>query len=160
MFLYVYIGFFAKSLFLIYFIYSNKTDNFSKYSMMAFEYILHIIYFGFIVYSFYSFKNIPHACVFSNTYAVIICFVIISLGVFKILLYGFKFLLICLTFPILVYYFIKNPSEFFRRVGVDPEIIENWPTISASLEQEIDCVICTENIKEGQQILILNCTGK
>ncbi len=65
-----------------------------------------------------------------------------------------------ITFPVLVYYFLSNPAEFIRRVGIDPEIIEKWPTVKATIEQETSCVICTDDIKEGQQILILNCAAK
>ena len=60
----------------------------------------------------------------------------------------------------MLFYFFQDPGGFIQRYGVDPDIIDNWPTISATAENNTDCVICSDEIKEGQDIMILNCPGR
>jgi len=56
--------------------------------------------------------------------------------------------------------FFDNPSYFYSHYGVDPEIIKNLPTFKADKKHISCCVICTEEIKEGDEIMILKCPGK
>ncbi len=60
----------------------------------------------------------------------------------------------------LVYYFFKDPRDFIQRFGIDPELVDNWPTVTANSNHVMECVICSEEITEGQQIMVLNCNGK
>ena len=63
-------------------------------------------------------------------------------------------------FPIMVYYFMKNPQSFYSQYGIDPEIVRNLPTIKADAKHCTNCVICTEDIKLGDEIIILKCPGR
>jgi hypothetical protein len=60
----------------------------------------------------------------------------------------------------MLFYFFQDPSEFIQKYGVDPEIIDNWPIIKATADNISNCVICTDEINEGNDIMILNCHGK
>lgn len=102
----------------------------------------------------------PNECLYSNTFTLIVVFSIVTLGIFDILRHLFNSLLIIVGFPIMLYYFFQDPGDFIQRFGVDPDIIDNWPTSPAAPDQNSDCVICSEEIKEGQQIMILNCNGR
>jgi PP-loop superfamily ATP-utilizing enzyme len=68
--------------------------------------------------------------------------------------------MIMICFPIMVYYFLKNPQSFYTQFGIDPEIVKNLPTVKADATQIIQCAICTEDILEGNEILVLKCPGK
>ncbi len=68
--------------------------------------------------------------------------------------------MIILCFPIMVYYFLRNPHSFYTNFGIDPEIIQNLPTIKADETQETTCIICTEEIRQGNEILILKCNPR
>ena len=65
-----------------------------------------------------------------------------------------------IVFPIMVYYFVKNPSSFYAQFGIDPEIVNNLQTIPASEEHLISCAICTNDIVMDEDILILKCEGR
>jgi hypothetical protein len=68
--------------------------------------------------------------------------------------------MLCLCFPIMVYYFLRNPNGFYSNFGIDPEIVENLPTVKATSQQVSPCAICTEMIQEDTDILILRCPGR
>ncbi len=65
--------------------------------------------------------------------------------------------MIIICFPILVYYFLKNPQNFYTNFGIDPEVIRNLETVPAGPEHQMMCSICAEDIKVGDQILLLKC---
>lgn len=67
--------------------------------------------------------------------------------------------MIILCFPVMVYYFLRNPQSFYSNFGIDPEIVRNLPTIKAGPEHRTACAICTEDIIEGNEILVLRCPG-
>jgi hypothetical protein len=68
--------------------------------------------------------------------------------------------MIILCFPIMVYYFLRNPSGFYSNFGIDPEIVRNLPTIKADASHHTMCAICSNDIVEGQEILVLRCPGR
>ena len=71
-----------------------------------------------------------------------------------------KILLIGISFPILVCIFISDPNQFYSHFGIDPEIIRNLPSIPATQNHCILCVICAQDIQLGEDIIILNCPGR
>ena len=71
-----------------------------------------------------------------------------------------KGIFLLIGFPILVFYFKKNSKKFYEVFGLDPEIIDSIPTIPADEQHCKSCVICTMDIKLGEEILILNCPGR
>lgn len=92
-----------------------------------------------------------------NTFQVIILFCIVLTGLVSISRTALNILMIILCFPILVYYFLKNPQNFYANFGIDPEVIRNLETVPAGPEHLTMCAICTEDITLGQQILMLKC---
>ena len=68
--------------------------------------------------------------------------------------------MLLLCFPIMVYYFLRNPNGFYSNFGIDPEIVENLPLVKATATQVTPCVICSEMILEDDDILILRCPGR
>ena len=119
-------------------------------------------YYIFIIAIYNIYKNIQNLdeCVHMNPFHSVVIFTIITLGIFDIFRHIFSFLQIVIGFPVLVYHFFKDPREFIHRYGIDPELIDTWPTITATCEHAIECIICSEEIREAQQIMILNCQGR
>ena len=56
--------------------------------------------------------------------------------------------------------FLDNPAYFYAHYGIDPEIIKNLPTIKADKKHVGCCAICTDDIKEEDEIMILKCPAK
>jgi hypothetical protein len=127
---------------------------------MAFDNIIYLAYYIFTIYSFNIIKLTPENCLHINPYATVLIYSIIILAIFDIFRYLLSYILIILGFPILLYYFFKDPKDFIQKFGIDPEVIDNWPTIQANHSHVTDCVICTEEITENQMIMVLNCNGK
>lgn len=96
----------------------------------------------------------------SNTFTTILLFVLIMMGIINISRQILNLFMIILCFPIMVYYFLRNPHSFYSNFGIDPEIVKNLPTIKADITQVTTCAICTEDIAEGSDILVLRCTGR
>lgn len=92
-----------------------------------------------------------------NTFQIIILFTIIFMGLVSVSKIALNILMIILSFPILVYYFLKSPQTFYSNFGIDPEVIRNLETIPAGPEHLSMCAICTENITLGSEILLLKC---
>jgi len=82
------------------------------------------------------------------------------MGIINACRHALNFLMILLCFPIMVYYFLKNPSSFYSHFGIDPEIVQNLPTIPAEQVHVSACAICTVDITLGEDILILKCPGR
>jgi len=82
------------------------------------------------------------------------------MGVINAARHILNFFMILLCFPIMVYYFLKNPSSFYANFGIDPEIVQNLPTVPAEPCHLSSCAICTVDINLGEDILILKCSGK
>jgi hypothetical protein len=79
--------------------------------------------------------------------------------VVDILRHGFFSICALVGFPFFISNFLKNPGEYLSRFGVDPEIIDRWPTSRATPEQKCTCVICIELVEDGDEVLLLNCPG-
>lgn len=82
------------------------------------------------------------------------------LGLIGLSRYALNIILFLISFPILINFYLKNPSEFYFQFGIDPELVKNLPTGVAEQIHCTTCVICTEEIEIGQQILILRCPGR
>ena len=94
-----------------------------------------------------------------NKYTTILIFNFVLLGIIILSKKILKLLLIAISFPILVCLFLRDPNEFYSHFGIDPEIIRNLPSIPATENYCDTCVICAEDIKIGEDIIILNCSG-
>ena len=52
-----------------------------------------------------------------------------------------------------------NPYSFYNVYGVSSDIITNLPNIKAKVKHLSTCVICTSDIRLGDDIIILSCAG-
>ena len=87
-------------------------------------------------------------------------FSLVLIGVINIARHALNIIMIMICFPIMVYYFLKNPSSFYANFGIDPEIVQNLPTIVAEQCHVSPCAICTNDIVEGEDILVLKCQAR
>lgn len=95
-----------------------------------------------------------------NTFSTAMIFIIAALGMSALGRYALNIVLTLICFPIMVYYYLKNPSGFHSNFGIDPEIVKNLPTIIAEDIHASTCVICTDEIVQDQEILVLRCSGR
>ena len=66
--------------------------------------------------------------------------------------YALNILIFIISFPILINFYLKNPSEFYFQFGIDPELVKNLPTGVAEEIHCTTCVICTEDIQIGEEL--------
>lgn len=116
------------------------------------------VYYFLVIYFYSVYRALPNDCVYNYPYQVFTIFTILCLGVFDIIRHIADVLVVIIGFPFLIYYFFQDPGEFINRYGMDPEVIDNWPSVKCEVPSE--CVICVDEIKVGDMIMILNCNGK
>jgi hypothetical protein len=160
-FLYVYLGFIIKGIFHSLLIQQEKINSLtSKISITTCEYIILICYYLSVYISYYVYNGSPDTCFTENTSALSVLFCLLLIGLISFFRQALYIILVIGNFPIMVYYFMNNPQSFYSQYGIDPEIVKNLPTIKADSKHCINCVICTEDIKLGDEILILKCPGR
>ena len=157
---YFHLGFILKSMLYLLYLLCLNTHNFLKYSIGAFSFSLYLSYYIFILYSSSLLKRMPEGCSHIHPLHTIVIFLLVTTGLIDICRYITYIMLTIIGFPFMIYYFFSEPRDFIQKFGVDPDIVDNWPTVKATEEQVIDCVICSDEIGEGQQIMVLNCAGR
>lgn len=114
-----------------------------------------------ILSGYFIFRNRPTTCFKDDMKNTSLTFFLLFIGFVSFFRQSINILCIILGFPLIVYMFLNNPTEFYSRVGIDPEIVNNLPTFHASkIHTENTCTICTDDILEGQDLLQLRCPGK
>lgn len=142
-------------------VYLNKMNILASIiSMTSISFIIDVSYYAIIGIAYIIYSNSPNNCFIKNTFGVFILFVMVMIGVIHISIIFLKFIMMLICFPIMVSYFMSNPHSFYSQFGIDPEIVNNLPTLKAEKKHCISCVICTEDIKLGDEILMLRCPGK
>ena len=121
--------------------------------------ILIIAYFISVIFIYYSFKNFDSSCFYKSLFPSLVISIYYIIGFTYMGVLFIKGIFLIVAFPILVYYFKNNRKKFYEYFGLDPEIIENMPTIPADEQHCKSCAICTMDIKLGEEIMILNCPG-
>ncbi len=107
------------------------------------------------------FKDRPDNCFNDDLLNTSLMFLLIFTGMICFFRQALNILILFLGFPFIVYLFLSNPSEFYSNIGIDPEIVNNLPTFPASAEHATrPCIICCDEILEGQELLSLRCPGK
>lgn len=114
----------------------------------------------FVVYAAWKFKQNGFKNVKKNPLSILTLFLLIVVGLTNLFRKILFFLSIIISIPIYIHYFITAPIDFISRYGMDPEFIDNWPKEKAKKEQITDCVICSSEIREGEDIIILKCHNK
>ena len=156
----VYFSYIFYSLYQTFIIYNNKADKKPiKFSLILVNAILTAFYIFtiFISYLIYL-KNDPQ-CFIQDNFVTFVFYALLLVGIINIMQKIINFGLIIASLFMLASQFLTNPSHFYSQYGIDPEIIRNLPTIKAEEKHVSCCVICTEDIKKGDEILVLNCPG-
>ena len=160
-FMLLYSFYIIKGLFHSLFIKLNKMNiSFYKVSISTMDSILTICYYLITVFGYYIILQRKDLCFIKNTYMTCLTFYLITVGFVNLGQDLLTMIIIVICFPIMVYYFTRDPNSFYSNIGIDPEIINNLPTTKADQNHTGECVICTEVIKEGEEILVLKCPGK
>ena len=158
--LFIYTLYILKGLFHSFCIATNKISlSHYKISLITLNFILNICYYISIILSYFIFSNRPQNSFIKNIYITSLVFAITLIGIINLVQEAINLLMIIICFPIMVYNFISDPIGFYSTFGVAPEIVNNLPTVKADKNHCNECVICTENIEEGDEILILKCPG-
>ena len=156
----IYTCFVLKGIFQLLLVKYNKANTLtSKISLYTVEILSYLCYFISVFLSYDIFSNKPSTCFISNTFSVCVLFVLVFLGIVnigRILLNG---VMVLIFFPLMILSFFDNPREFYSHFGMDPEIVRTLPTVKADSTHCVNCVICAEDIKEGDDIIILRCPG-
>lgn len=76
-----------------------------------------------------------------------------------------RILLLVIYFQILVKKYHSDPGKFYEEYGLDPQIIDNMPSIPADSKHctkntGVLCNVCLDEIQEGDLIFILKCDGR
>lgn len=140
--------------------YHKLSSIISQISFSTLEIFLYISYYFSTIIAYYVYKDCPNTCFLDTTFPFFTLFVLILLGMITMVKQLVNIIVMCLTFPFMVHQFIIDPKKFYLKYGIDPEIVKNIPTYKAHGKYCILCVICTENINEGEDIVILKCPGR
>ena len=156
----VYLGYIIYSLYHSFLIYKNKSDKKAlKISLILLNALITTFYFFSILISYLIFLKNDSVCFVQDNFITIVFYALLFFGVVNIMQKVINLGLIIASFSLLVNTFLTNPSHFYSEYGIDPEIIRNLPTITADEKHVSCCVICTEDIKKGDEIMILKCPG-
>ena len=158
---YIYIGFILTSLFRTYLIYKNllEKSHFKIPLLFISAFITTFFFFGIFISYFIYAKN-DSKCFIQDNYIIIVFYSLLFLGLVNIFQKIINVITVSVCFILMARSFLANPSYFYANYGIDPEIIKNLPTIKADKKHVSLCVICTEDIKEGDEIMILKCPAK
>lgn len=149
------------SIYYSFLIYKGKAEkNAIKLSLILMNAIITTFYFFSILISYFIYLKNDPKCFIQDNYITIIFYALLFLGVVNIFQKIINCGLIIASFYLLVNQFFSDHSHFYSQYGIDPEIIRNLPTIKAEEKHVSCCVICTEDIKKGDEIMILKCQGK
>ena len=159
-FLLVNFGFVFYSLFQAYLIYSNNVEKKSlKVSLILINAMITTFYLFSIFISYLIYLKNDSRCFIQDNVITFVFYALLFLGIVNVLQKAINLGLIIASFSLLVNQFLTNPSHFYSQYGIDPEIIRNLPTSTADDKHVSSCVICTEDIKKGDEIMILKCPG-
>ena len=157
----IYISFIIKALFHSILIHKNIiTISIYKTIITTLEQVLNLIYFLLIILGYFVYSKRRDNCFTDNPGMTCLMFYLLLIGSVGLAQEGLMLFIMMLCFPILVYYFSRDPNSFYSNFGIDPMIIENLPMIKAETKHKSTCVICTDEIEVGQDILVLKCRGK
>lgn len=121
------------------------------------------VYFAYVFSNYIYFRNKPDNCFKDNLSIITLSFLLIFIGFVTLYRVALSILMIFTCFSFFVYMFYSDPQSFYTQVGMDPQIIDNLPTIKADQTKLSDCnycVICTYDIEDNQDILQLKCNNK
>ena len=80
-------------------------------------------YLASIIFLSPIYSKSPDTCLFTNSLATVIIFLILCIGVINFSKDFFNYSLIIIGFPVILYHFFKNPGAFIRTYGIDENVI-------------------------------------
>ena len=154
----IFFGYICNSLFRSYLIYNNKEEkNPLKFILLFISTLITTFYLFSTCFSYFIYAKSDPKCFIQDNLTTIVFYGSLFVGLTFIFQKVINCILICVWFIFMINLFFANPSFFYAHYGIDPEIIQNLPTIKADKKHVSCCVICTEDIKEGDEIMILKC---
>lgn len=149
---------FIKSMFSLYlYIDNHKSNKLICCIESGYSFIFTTIFWSLILYSTYIFIKTGFNNLRQNAFSTLALFILTVTGLVDIIRNSSFFIFVLLSIPLFLWFFSADPINFISRYGLDPEFIDNWPTHKATKEDLVQCVICTEEINEGDQIIKLRC---
>lgn len=119
--------------------------------------ILDVCYYLIIFLTYFIFSNMAESRIINDIYKSSVIFYLIFIGFIHFAQFCLIALMLMIIFPIMVYSCLVDPNSFYEKYGMDPNLIKNLPSVKADNKHTGDCAICTDEIKEGEDIIILNC---
>ena len=157
----IYIAYIFNAIYKSYLIYKNKLEkNSLKISLLLIGAILSTFYLFSVFLSYFIYSKSDSKCFVQDNFITLVFYGLLFIGMINLFQKIINITLIFGWFIAMINTFFDNPSYFYSHYGVDPEIIKNLPTSQADKKHISCCVICTEEIKEGDEIMILKCPGK
>ena len=157
----IYIAYIFNAIYKSYLIYKNKLEkNSLKISLLLIGAILSTFYLFSVFLSYFIYSKSDSKCFVQDNFITLVFYGLLFIGMINLFQKIINITLIFGWFIAMINTFFDNPSYFYSHYGVDPEIIKNLPTFKAEKKHISCCVICTEEIKEGDEIMILKCPGK
>lgn len=140
--------------------FTNDYNSCSRRIISYFSVLLDVSYYSIIFLAYILCRNRFEEFFLNSTFRLIVLFVILVYGFVSVSRHLLFIFLIIMLFPIVIYYFIRNPNNFYSNIGIDPEVVMNLPSNKASSEHSSMCVICSDDINEEEDILILKCPAR
>jgi len=157
----IYLLYIFNSLFRTFLIYKNKPEKDPLNIFLLFTTaIISTVYLFSIFISYFIYSKSDSKCFVQDNFVTIVFYSLLFIGIVFIFQKIINLFFICAWFVLMVKSFLSNPSYFYAHYGVDPEIIKNLPTIKADKKHVSCCVICTDDIKEGDEIMVLKCPAR
>lgn len=112
-------------------------------------------FFGYKIYQELSFEYI-----INNLYKCIFIYSLLIIGIVHFCLFILRIVYVIIFYFLSISAFIENEREFIIKQGELPVILDKFLIHQkADLKHCKECIICIEDIKEGQDIICLKCSN-
>ena len=157
----IFCGYILRALLKSLLIHFNKENKISsKIFLSTLNILISLSYYICIYLCYMIYSQSDARCFKTDTLTIFSYVSVIFTGMISFAQKIINFILLGICVMLMIDSFRSNPSYFFSHYGVDPDFIKNLPTTKADDKHTGTCVICVKDIVEGDEILILNCSGK
>mmetsp|Transcript_37084 Transcript_37084/g.38448 ORF Transcript_37084/g.38448 Transcript_37084/m.38448 type:complete len:295 (+) Transcript_37084:1-885(+) len=136
----------------------STTHKFLSLIIEVFNYAFNMFYYVFVVFCVFTFLGLNDTCLFQETYTTILIAFYTIIGCCDT---GERILFsitVILSLPVYISAITSDSKDFFLKYGVSEDLLDSLDCSQATKEHVNTCVICTEEINEGNKILILKCS--
>ena len=156
----IYIIFIIRALIKLSVIYYDKKKLISYKIFLSLQDLLtSLCYYICIYFSYIIFSKSPTTCFKLDTFTIFCFFTSVFLGIISFFQTFINFIMLAIYFFFMLDSYINNPIYFYNHYGMDPEVINNLPTVNADEKHSGTCIICLKDINKGRPIIILSCPG-